>query len=89
MKNPHSKAIQILSDEYKRLGGIVFAEYYRRHIIETHGTDEQKKTLESEQFMNALFTGGKINDTWELQKMPEYTAMGEIVKSINALGETK
>lgn len=66
----YDRAIQVLEAEATKIGGEVFVRWWAEH------NDETKRTAEAFEFMNSMFTGGKLNDK-------EATA----VKEMNAIME--
>lgn len=77
------EAIKVLFDEYEKVAGRIFADFYMRN----NAGDEAKKTIEANDFMLALMTGKNIKEKWELGKSEDFILLGKLAKAINKLNE--
>jgi hypothetical protein len=79
-KKMYKRAIDYLTQELVKLGGAVFARYIMQK------NDESRKTVESLEFMNRLFSGDF--KTEEKDYLKEYLEpLWEINSAINKLNE--
>lgn len=76
----NKEALRILSEEYMKIGGRVFADYFLR----LKSSDEQKKSLEAMDFMKGLMEGN-IKKEWKLEDSEDYIKLLDLANTINQL----
>ena len=79
--NRHEIAMQHLFKEYNRLISLLVSDYFLR----IKGDDEVKKSIETQDFMTALFSGENIKQEWKLENTETWKKIVNIVDTINFL----
>ncbi|MFA5990467.1 MAG: hypothetical protein WC803_12800 [Sphingomonas sp.] len=79
----HEVAVSVLSEEMAKIGGSVFSQF----LVRLSPNDETKKTLEANDFLNAIMTGGKIKEEWKLENDSDFKRLQNIVSTLNQLIE--
>jgi len=78
----HEIALRVLSGEYNRIAGEIFADYFAR----IKGSDELRKSIEANDFLIGMLNGN-IKKEWKLEESDKYKKLINIVHTINFLGE--